>query len=201
MRLDAIQKSEVDKIPLILKLDAAGQPVKWVHWQEAVVAYWTDKVKWELGEEKIVLRGGSKSDGTPSTFEMSPIIAVEDQSLRRLRGEPPLTNRELFRRDGCICLYCGDHFKTKELTRDHIHPTSKGGKNKWSNVATACARCNKRKADKTLDESGMQLLAVPYVPNRFEWLLLQNRSVLADQQQFLEAGTSDRYKNRAFELA
>jgi 5-methylcytosine-specific restriction endonuclease McrA len=34
------------------------------------------------------------------------------------------------------------------LTKDHIIPRSKGGKNKLSNYQPMCIHCNKKKADK-----------------------------------------------------
>ena len=33
----------------------------------------------------------------------------------------------------------------------------------------------------------MKLLAVPYTPNLAEYLILQNRKILADQMEFLKA--------------
>jgi hypothetical protein len=46
--------------------------------------------------------------------------------------------------------------------------------------------CNSRKDDMTLKEAGLELLYVPYVPDRAEALVLQNRNILADQMQFLK---------------
>ena len=40
-------------IPHILKLDAGGLPVEWIEWQQAVSLYFTDKIAWEAGTEKI----------------------------------------------------------------------------------------------------------------------------------------------------
>jgi hypothetical protein len=37
----------------------------------------------------------------------------------------------------------------------------------------------------TLDQSGMTLLAVPFVPSRIEYLILRGRTILADQMDFL----------------
>lgn len=34
------------------------------------------------------------------------------------------------------------------LTKDHIHPVSKGGRNVLSNYQTMCEKCNSRKGDK-----------------------------------------------------
>jgi len=83
-----------------------------------------------------------------------------------------LTQRNLFIRDGHRCGYCARHkseLKSGEfLTRDHIHPQSKGGKDEWKNVITACSTCNNKKADFLLDEIGMQLNKVPTIPTIFE---------------------------------
>jgi 5-methylcytosine-specific restriction endonuclease McrA len=56
------------------------------------------------------------------------------------------------------------------------------------NVVTACKPCNGDKDSKTLKESGMELLYVPYVPNHFENMILQNRNILADQMEYLMSG-------------
>ena len=50
---------------------------------------------------------------------------------------------------------------------------------------TACRACNQRKDDRTLQELGWTLLALPYEPNRAEGLILANRRILADQMAFL----------------
>ena len=127
--------------------------------------------------------------GTQSTMKIDSIIAIKGQALAKLGHRanmvPRLTNRALFRRDRNICGYCGHEYTTAHLTRDHIYPRSKGGKDTWKNCVTACSSCNKRKDDKTLDQAGMQLIYVPYAPNKAEYLLLMNRKVLADQMEFL----------------
>lgn len=48
------------------------------------------------------------------------------------------------RRDGQVqCSYCGKFFITRQITRDHVYPKSRGG------VITtpACYQCNEAKAD------------------------------------------------------
>lgn len=81
---------------------------------------------------------------------------------------------QLFAEKGCVCVNCdlpgtyfvlergfNDHKKKfhfnlygrtrrgKEvmLTKDHIHPRSKGGKNRLENYQTMCIHCNRRKSD------------------------------------------------------
>lgn len=127
--------------PRILKLDAGGLPVEWVDWREAVGLYFTDKIAWEAGSEKIYLRGGrSRDTGNRSHLAIDSIIAVRDRSQRFARGlVPPLSRRELFHRDGGLCLYCGDKLTFKQMQIEHIQPRSKGGPHAWTNVVSACS--------------------------------------------------------------
>lgn len=174
-------------IPSILKLDAGGMPVSWIRWQSAVTLYARNRVCWEAGEERFRIFGGLNSrTGERSTFEIGSIIAVADRSRRFASGVPLLTNRTLFQRDRNLCLYCGSQFSQNLLTRDHVLPASRGGQSVWENCVTACERCNHKKADRTPEESGMKLLAVPYTPNLAEYLILSNRKILADQMEFLQ---------------
>ena len=51
-----------------------------------------------------------------------------------------------------------------KLTIDHVIPRSRGGKNDWLNLVTACKKCNQKKGNKTPEEAGMPLLKKPIVP-------------------------------------
>ena len=75
----------------------------------------------------------------------------------------------------------------KYLTRDHVTPLHQGGKNTWSNLVTACRDCNARKGGRTPEQAKMPLIAVPFIPNWAEYLVLTNRKILADQMEFLKA--------------
>ena len=101
---------------------------------------------------------------------------------------PPLTDERLFERDDYMCLYCGEWLWACDQIRDHVVPASLGGTDTWNNVVTACRTCSGRKAGRSIAEAesiGMSLLAVPYVPNRAEKLILAKRKVVADQMIFL----------------
>lgn len=175
-------------IPSILKLDAHGMPVAWIDWTCAVSLYTRDRVRWEAGEQRFVIRGGiCAATGRRSTIAIGSIIAVADRRPRRAGGVPLLSNRTLFERDRYLCMYCGRQFPPAQLTRDHVLPVSRGGRSVWENCVTACRSCNHRKDDRTPEEAGMKLLAVPYTPNRAEYLILSNRRILADQMEFLQA--------------
>jgi hypothetical protein len=73
-----------------------------------------------------------------------------------------VTRKNIFTRDKNMCLYCGVVFPTRNLTLDHIHPRSRGGKNTWENLVTCCTPCNKRKGDKLLSE--LKDMKLRYLP-------------------------------------
>ena len=181
--------------PLILRLDMSGTPVTWLPWQDAVSLYCRDMVGWTAGDETFTFRGGiNRKSGLQSTISVNSIIAVKRSRSHKhtYRNVPPLTNRELFLRDASICMYCGARHKDGALTRDHVEPISRGGRDRWNNVVTACKSCNTRKGNRTPEEARMTLLAVPYVPNWAEYLALSNRKILADQMEFLKSQFSGR---------
>jgi len=173
----------------ILRLNVAGQPVEWLHWQEATCLYARGAVVWTLGETIREVTGGiSRLTGLRSTIDLQSIIACAGHIFQKPRLIPPLTNRALFRRDLHACLYCGVTFGDRELTRDHIVPKSRGGRDIWTNVVSACKRCNQRKGCRTPEEAHMEILAVPYQPNNAEWLALINSDrIRGDQMNFLKA--------------
>lgn len=187
-------------IAKILKLDVTGRPVTWISRETGALHYCRDQVAWEAGIDFVRLRGGyCRATGRRSVLCVSTIIATHgvNRQADLLDDVPVLTNERLFRRDGNMCLYCGDSLYDCELTRDHVVPVSRGGTDTWDNVVTACRECNHRKADMTLDELdaiGMRLLAVPYVPNRAEGLILANREILADQMDFLRSHARQRWR-------
>ena len=181
--------------PLILRLDISGSPVRWIPWQHAVNLYSREKIAWTAGDSIFTFHGGvSRSTGRRSILEVNSIIAVKHSNPKNYsqRGIPPLTNRELFRRDANLCMYCGNKYRTTSLTRDHVVPLSKGGKDLWSNVVTACRNCNIRKGNRTPENSHMPLIAIPYIPNWAEYLALSNRRILVDQMKFLKTQFSGR---------
>ena len=139
------------------------------------------------------IRGGFNRHGQQSVLKLPSIVAC-DGKVHSDSFDPPLENKFLFRRDKNLCLYCGGEFPISDLSRDHVKPISKGGKDIWTNVVSSCRRCNNRKADRSPEEARMELLAIPFVPNQYEFLYLSNHNVLADQMEFLSARFSRHIK-------
>jgi len=97
----------------------------------------------------------------------------------------PVTNERLFKRDRHVCAYCGGQFTDLQLTRDHVLPRSRDGRDTWTNRVAACQDCNNKKDDRTPEEVSMPLLYLPYIPNRAELMILAGRRILGDQTAFL----------------
>lgn len=177
-RLDAVR---------LLSLDAHGQVLNWMNWQDAACLYARDAVSWTLGDPCLQVHGGiNRASGDRSVIDLHPIVASRGHARgRALAPTPPLTNAALFARDSYLCLYCGRNCHRPQLTRDHVLPISRGGRDVWENVVAACFHCNSRKGNRTPQQACMPLLAVPYRPSWVEHLILCNRNILADQMAFL----------------
>jgi len=173
--------------PLILTLDNAGKPINWINWQEAVTLYVRQQVAWTGSETAFRIYGGTcQKTGLQSFLDVYSIIAIRGAKPRHNQNIIPLlTNHALFERDRQTCLYCGNHFSFNSLTRDHVKPRAQGGKDTWSNVVTACKACNTKKSCYTPHQAHMPLLALPYIPNKAEAMILENRNILTDQMDFL----------------
>jgi 5-methylcytosine-specific restriction endonuclease McrA len=174
----------------VLALDIGGTPRQWISHDDAIVYHAKGAVAWTLGEIIAKYHGGIQNNGHQSFIETPSIIAIKGHGFNPSRnGKVALTNKTLFGRDRYVCAYCGGHFPhTGQLSRDHIMPRSRGGIDDWMNVVTSCKRCNTHKGSKTLKEARLELIYVPYAPNHFEHLILQNRNIMADQMEYLLAG-------------
>mgnify|MGYP001826879900 FL=1 len=183
---------DMDLNQQVLRTDVAGMPLEWIGYQEAVRLISLDQVSYSLGRALYTIHGGINAiSGVRSEIEVNAIIASYGHHphthLFSDTYTPPLSNKALFRRDQSLCLYCGEQYPNFMLSRDHVKPLSQGGADTWSNVVTACKRCNNHKAGRTPEQACMELLAIPFIPTHAEYVYLQGRSILADQMDFLLA--------------
>lgn len=176
----------------VLRTDVSGMPLEWIGYQHAVRLIALGQVSYSLGKIVYSLRGGINAlSGNRTRIDVNAILATHgahpNAHVFYDRYTPPLSNRALFRRDQSMCLYCGNTFRDRDLSRDHVKPLSQDGLDTWQNVVTACKRCNNHKAGFTPEQAGMQLLAIPFTPTHAEYVYLQGRRILADQMEFLLA--------------
>jgi 5-methylcytosine-specific restriction endonuclease McrA len=115
--------------------------------------------------------------------------------LTRYNGYPrrgiAFSRRNIYRRDRYTCQYCGARPGSELLSIDHVLPRSRGGRSTWENCVLACLDCNKKKANRTLPESGLSL---PREPGRPDWRGALEIS-LGTRKASWEKFISDRYWN------
>ena len=172
----------------VLVVDKSGMPREWTNTETGCCYIARNKVIWASDNIVKEYTGGHNCNGEISKISVpsilgvtGPVFGVDFLNKESLYAERGI----LYGRDLFLCAYCGDQFLPHQLTIDHVLPKSRGGKNLWTNTVTSCGTCNKRKADRTPEEAKMHLLYVPYVPSRFEKILLEGRNVLTDQMEFL----------------
>ena len=106
----------------ILRLNSAGRPTGWVNYQDAVRLYCNDQVSYECGTSSLMIRGGFNSIlNKQSVILLNSIVATRNfGKFDYASFTPTLTNETLFKRDNHHCMYCGQQFLKKELSRDQI---------------------------------------------------------------------------------
>lgn len=102
--------------------------------------------------------------------ENVPSVVKLRSQVKRPLPELKLSRRTIFARDNYTCQYCG--ITTKDLTIDHILPKRAGGQATWENLVCCCKKCNSKKSDKLLHQSGMYLLRQPRRPRYTPYISL-----------------------------
>jgi len=120
----------------VLRTDVSGMPLEWVGYQDAVRLYHLEQVAYTCGTLLYRIHGGiSAKTGRRSIIEVNSIIATHghNRKLSKFRDHysPPLNNPALFKRDSHVCLYCGETFRHRDLSRDHVTPVIQGGQDTW----------------------------------------------------------------------
>ena len=116
-----------------------------------------------------------------SAFPEPSVVRLDHYIKVPYQTRIALNRRAVFARDGHRCQYCG--LAAENI--DHVIPRSRGGSHAWDNVVAACRRCNTRKRDRLLEESGMKLRRTPSVPRERAWMLVASGLVRPDWEQDL----------------
>lgn len=137
-----------------LLLNASHDPLCLVTMRRAVSLVLADKAT--------VLESDGRSLHSARTAIPLPLVICLTRYIHvpyRRTGQP--TRRTVLHRDHYRCAYC----LSLADTIDHVVPRSRGGGHDWGNVVAACASCNRRKADRLLEELGWHLRFAPSVPS------------------------------------
>jgi 5-methylcytosine-specific restriction endonuclease McrA len=123
--------------------------------QKAFILIYLEKAEMVHRSETGVLRSISHVYPVPSIIRLQRYVHVPYRGIA-------LSRHNVMKRDAFQCGYCGS---TKNLTLDHMIPKSRGGDSSWTNLVTACMRCNTRKGDRTPEEAGLFLKQKPKKPS------------------------------------
>ncbi|HID12098.1 MAG TPA: HNH endonuclease [Candidatus Latescibacteria bacterium] len=138
----------------VLVLNQNYEPLSICSAKRALVLVFLGKA--EVVEEAGTVHTVSKAFPLPSVVRLWIYV-------RKPRNDIPLTKRNILRRDGHRCQYCGT--TQGPMTVDHVVPKDMGGKDTWENLVCCCMRCNNRKGNRTPEQAGMRLLRPPRSPN------------------------------------
>ncbi|KAG2434012.1 hypothetical protein HYH02_012472 [Chlamydomonas schloesseri] len=148
--------------PRALVLDCAYRPINVLTWYKAFhFEYYGRGEVLEYYPPPAVCSTGSGEHPLPAVLRVPQYTA----DVQDLCSRVACTRRNVMVRDGFCCQYCGSR---RDLTIDHVHPASKGGKETWDNLVTACMRCNQKKSDRSLAQLGWKLKRKPKEPTPFE---------------------------------
>eukprot|EP00188_Purpureofilum_apyrenoidigerum_P005461 Plantae.Rhodophyta-Purpureofilum_apyrenoidigerum.ctg7123.p1 GENE.Plantae.Rhodophyta-Purpureofilum_apyrenoidigerum.ctg7123~~Plantae.Rhodophyta-Purpureofilum_apyrenoidigerum.ctg7123.p1 ORF type:complete len:288 (+),score=22.96 Plantae.Rhodophyta-Purpureofilum_apyrenoidigerum.ctg7123:60-866(+) len=171
-----VEKEEFKKATTsfpVLVLNADFQPLSYLPlsiwpWQEAVKAYYLDRVQ-ILATYENEIRSPSVSLKLPS------VVCLRSYHKNVYKGTPAFTRFNVFLRDGFCCQYCRQPYRSQDLTYDHVVPKKHGGKCNWNNIVAACIHCNGKKGSKMLkDLPDLNLKKKPNIPTTYD-LQLQAR--------------------------
>lgn len=144
-----------------LLLSHGYEPLKIISWKKAVILWFLDKVE-VVEEYDDVIRSPSLTLPLPAVVKLHRYVKFIPQRVK-------FSRQNLFVRDNYTCQYCQKSHPPSQLTYDHVVPRSYGGTTSWTNIVTACKRCNHKKGNKPLHAVNFTLARDPVEP---KWLPL-----------------------------
>ena len=108
-----------------------------------------------------------------------PLVMKLIKVIRMIyKNKVPFTKKNIFVRDGFKCQYCGSN---KQLTIDHLVPTSKGGKSNFENCITACKPCHIKQYNIAPSQALMYVKKIPHAPTISEFFRIKMKQLGLDK--------------------
>jgi 5-methylcytosine-specific restriction endonuclease McrA len=145
----------------VLVLNNSFQPLHVCQARRALVLVMRGKAEVVEYYEHFFIRTVSRAFKLPSVVRLRMFIQPNRKGVA-------LNRRNILRRDGYHCQYCGT--SNEPLTTDHVVPRSMGGEETWENLVTACVRCNNKKGNRTPEKAHMRLLSQPKRPGFYSFI-------------------------------
>ena len=159
----------------VLVLNQDYQAVSLCSAQRAFVLVLLEKAELVSENTTKVLRSVTNKYSYPSIIRLNRYVNLPFKKVA-------LSRVNIYKRDGYACLYCG---KKDNLTLDHVLPRSRGGRDSWENLVSACQKCNTEKGNNTPEEAEMSLRHMPFRPSFIMYLRDFNGKVLDDWRPYL----------------
>ena len=117
-------------------------PLSTISWQHAMKLDMLERIKPIEWYENWQVNSAHDSWAVPAI--------VVTREFQKYKKSVRFSRRAVYLRDLYTCQYCSEPFAQKDLTLDHVLPVCKGGKTEWTNIVTACKKCNHSKSDKII---------------------------------------------------
>ena len=140
----------------VLLLNISYEPLKVINWKKAITMLCLGKVE--------VIEEYTRDIHSVSFAIKLPAVVRLLKVVKRNKSPVKFSRQNIYARDRYKCQYCGLKHQPEELTYDHIHPKSRGGKTEWENIVTCCIKCNRKKGGRTPREASMRLIKKPVIP-------------------------------------
>lgn len=140
----------------VLLLNITYEPLKIINWKRAVSLLC-------LGKVEVIEEYDREIHSVSFTLKLPSVVRLL-KLIRKPKSPIKFSRQNIYARDRYTCQYCAARFHSEELTYDHVHPKSRGGKTAWENIVTCCVDCNRRKGGRTPSEAGMKLIRKPVRP-------------------------------------
>lgn len=148
----------------VLLLNASEEFLSVLDWKRAVRLLMCGKVRPHFAPIR------NYSIRTVTKEFLLPSVVVLTSYVHRPYKVPAVSKKNLLKRDGFVCQFCGRKLSSTTGTIEHLTPVSRGGAHNWKNVVAACKQCNNRKDNRTREEAqrqlGMILKSEPFVPRQ-----------------------------------
>lgn len=152
-----------------LVLNADYTPIGIIDWKKAMIWSFRYGNKYssnidiiEYHDEDLVL--------SCAGYVSVPSIIRTTKYFKLFNKTVSFSRKNVFIRDNFTCQYCNTKLPINKLTYDHVIPKSiwknKSSPTCWTNIVTACIKCNLKKSNKTPAQANMPLQREPYIPQK-----------------------------------
>jgi len=164
-----------------LVLNSDYTPIAIIDWKKAMV--WSYRSHHNLSIIAMDIIEYYKKDsvkGIDGQIHLPAVIKTK-QYLKLNKKNVNFSRKNLFTRDNYTCQYCGNKYSHNDLTYDHVIPKSQWSiaaqsPTNWTNIVTACIKCNRKKSNKTPSQAKMKLINEPFRPvSSYKYLHVTSR--------------------------